>query len=187
MTRRRRLLFALALALASAACATRPVAPAPTWPLLGPSALGESQQVRQVLHAAYGATTVGLQCVVTVTPDGLEVVGVTALGQRAFTVEYDGEHVKAERAPQMPATVDPARLVNDLELVYWPLAALESALSPLGWTVSEPFAGTRRLTRDGHLIAEVHYADAHPWSGRVWLSNFAAHYSLSIESAPLAP
>jgi hypothetical protein len=180
----------LAIALFAAACATHPPPSPPAastrnWPLLAPAALGRSAQVRQILHAAFQSRTVDLQCVVTVDPDRLTVVGLNTLGLRAFKVTYDGLQVDEQRAPQVPAFVDGARLVEDIQLAFWPLPALQATLAPAGWTVVEPFAGTRRLLRDGALVAEVHYATTDPWSGRIWLVNLRDRYSLSIDTAPL--
>jgi hypothetical protein len=52
--------------------------------------------------------------------------------------------------------------------------------------VTEPFAGTRRLKRDGRLIAEVHYSKpgTDPWRSHVWLANFEYGYSLAVDPPP---
>jgi Protein of unknown function (DUF3261) len=162
---------------------TRPTAT--SWPLLTPAALGSTKQVRQVLRGAFGGRDFNLQCVVQVQADRLTIIGVTALGLRAFTINYDGRKLDEQRAPQLPDFVSAKQLLNDLQLVFWPLNALDAALRPAGGEVVEPFAGTRRLLQQGRLLAEVHYADADPWAGRVWLSNFAYGYSLYIETSPL--
>lgn len=155
-----------------------------TWPLLAPSSV-VPHSVRQVLHGAFGDREVQLQSVINANPDEVTVIGVTAMGLRAFTLKYNGKELHEERAAAMPAFVNGRQLLNDVQLAFWPMAALQAALRPAGWEISEPFAGTRRLRRQGRLIAEVHYADADPWSGRLWLSNFAYGYSLFIESSPV--
>jgi Protein of unknown function (DUF3261) len=181
----------LALCLLLGACATPPAPPQAVdqvpdaWPLLPPAALGRTVQVKQILHAAFAASTVDLQCALTVEPDRVTVVGLTPLGLRAFTIGYDGTRVDAQRAPQVPAFIDGARLLDDIQLVFWPLPALQAALAPAGWIVIEPFSGTRRLLRGDALIAEVHYAGTDPWSGRVWLVNFRNRYTLTIDTSQL--
>ena len=155
-----------------------------SWPLLAPTMLGESRQVTQLLRGDYGEQTFNLRCVLTIQPDQLTVIGLTALGLRAFTLNYDGEHLSEERAPQVPSALQADRLLNDLQLVYWPLPALQQAWQAAGGEVTEPYPGTRRLQRGGTLLAEVHYA-ADPWNGRVWLRHFDYPYSLFIETSPL--
>lgn len=142
-------------------------------------------RVTQVLHGAFGDRDIQLQTAITVQPEAVTVVGVTALGLRAFTLKYDGAQLHEQRAAELPASITARQLLNDVQFAFWPLDALRAVLQPAGWEVSEPQAGTRRLRHAGRLIAEVHYADADPWNGRLWLSNFAYGYSLSIASSPI--
>lgn len=176
---------ALLFVLAGCATPSQRTTSVDAWPLLTPAALGSTQQVKQLLRGAFGAQDFNLQCAVTVEPGKLAVIGVTALGLRAFTLDYDGKQLKEERAPQLPDFVSAQQLLNDLQLAFWPLPELQSAYRPAQGEVVEPFKGTRRLLRQGRLLAEVHYADANPWSGRLWLSNFVYGYSLYIETSPL--
>lgn len=156
------------------------------WPLLSPAALGATQQVTQLLRGEFGEQQFNLRCVVTVNAEQLSVIGLTSMGMRAFTLRYDGTQLSEERAPQLPDALQAARLLNDLQLAYWPLPALQQAWQPLGAEVSEPYPGTRRLRRAGKLLAEVHYA-ADPWHGRVWLRHIEHGYNLYIESSALEP
>jgi hypothetical protein len=156
----------------------------PALPLLGPASLGQPHGVAQLLRGEYGDNVFTLRCVIRVDAQQLTVVGLTALGLRAFTLRYDGQHLDEERASQMPAEPSGAGLLNDLQLVYWPLATLQQAWHTVGVDVSEPWPGTRRLKRGGALLAEVHYA-ADPWNGRIWLRHFDHPYDLYIESSPL--
>lgn len=169
------------------ACAVTPPASSSdndAWPLLTPAALGESRQAVQLLRGEYEGQSFSLRCVVTVDAARLKVIGVTGLGVRAFTLEYDGTHVTEQRAPQLPNALQADRLLNDIQLAYWPLAALQKAWHVAGGEVSEPYPGTRRLQRAGKLLAEVHYA-ADPWNGRVWLMHFDHPYQLFIETSPV--
>lgn len=153
-------------------------APPPTPSLLPPSALGTERTANQIVRGAFGEREATLQCAVIVRGNDLTVVGLTTLGVRMFTIRYDGREVHQEQALPLPSQLTPERLLADLELVYWPLAALQAA----GWEASEPFSQTRRLRRAGRLIAEVHYDGADPWRGRAWLVNLEHGYTLSIDS-----
>ena len=178
---------ALSAALLLSGCAALPAAktPAPTFPLLAPATLGTSRSVQQILHVAYGDQEATLNAVLTATPGHLQVIALNAMGLRLFTVDYDAAGLKAERMPGLPEQIDPARVLADLQLAFWPLAALQTAAQGTDWQISEPYFGTRRLKRAGRLIAEVHYADNHPWRGRLWLANYEFGYSLAVESAAL--
>lgn len=179
-------LSALALTLALAGCAITPPRPAPTaFPVLAPSTLGAAHSARQLLNAAFGEHDLAFQCVIDARPDAFTVVGLDALGQRWFSLQHDGRALQTRLAPQAPRQLDPRRVLADLQLALWPLSALQQALAGSAWQVSEPAAATRRLRRDGRLVAEVHYASADPWQGQLWLSNFETGYTLSVQSGPL--
>lgn len=179
-------LSALALTLALAGCAVIPAHTASTaFPVLAPSTLGAAHSARQLLHAAFGEHDLAFQCVIDARPDAFTVVGLDALGQRWFSLHHDGRALEARLGPQAPQQLDPRRVLADLQLALWPLSALQQALAGSAWQVSEPAPATRRLRRDGRLVAEVHYAGTDPWQGLLWLSNFETGYTLSVESRPV--
>jgi hypothetical protein len=150
-------------------------------PLLAPDTLGSSRDTRQILRAAFGEHEATLRCVVRASPQRVEMVALTALGQRAMSIDWNGSDWKVETAPMVPSAMRPEWLVADMQLALWPLAALQTAYKPAGWEVTEPGGGVRRLRHNGKLIAEVHYADADPWHGRYWISNFRFDYALSVQ------
>jgi len=154
-------------------------------PLLTPATLGRSVQTLQIVHVAFKEREAALQCVLTVADGHISVLGLSALGQRLFTLSYDGGNaMQVQRSPMLPEQVSPERMLADLQLAYWPLSALQDAYRGSTWRVSEPRLGTRRLRQGEELVAEVHYAAADPWAGPLWLSNFRHGYSLAVESKP---
>jgi hypothetical protein len=179
-------LFVLSTMLsACVSTAVKPASSADTdWPLLSPASLRQARQVSQVLRGDYAERSFTLRSVVTVNAQQLTVIGITSMGLRAFTLKYDGEHLDEQRAPQVPDALQAKQLLNDMQLAFWPLNELQNSWHTAGGEVSEPYPGTRRLQRNGVLLAEVHYA-SDPWNGRVWLRHFDYPYSLYIESSPL--
>jgi hypothetical protein len=151
-------------------------------PLASPDALA-ARSASQVIHAVYGARTIILRTAIQLDSSGLRVVGVTATGQRLFTAHWDGKTVSAEKSAFVPDSVDPKRVLADMQLALWPLASVQAAFAGAGLEVSEPFAGVRRLRRGDVLIAEVHYTTTDPWAGRLWLVNFEFDYSLTIDTS----
>ena len=173
---------AILASLLLAACAGTPPAPAPSRPLVSPAALGSERAANQIVRGAIGAREMTINCVVTVKDGTMTVVGLSAMGVRLFTVRYDGHEVQAEKGLPTPEQLTPERLLADLQLVFWPLSSLQKPLQEAGWQVSEPAQGTRRLRRGDRLIAEAHYSDQDPWTGRSWLVNLEYGYSLQIDS-----
>jgi hypothetical protein len=155
-----------------------------TQPLVAPGIM-QPRSARQRLRAMVGDREIVLDCVVEVTRDRMTVVGLLPAGNRVFSVRYDGTRVEQERTPQVPPQLRPEQLLADVQLAFWPEMALQDAFRDGHWTLTQPDRRTRRLLRDGRLIAEVHYGDADPWRGRVWLVNFERDYALIVDSLPL--
>lgn len=174
-------LFALLGALLLAGCATR-IQHAPAIPLASPSDLS-ARAATQVIHAVHGGRQMTLSTAIQLDAAGLKVVGLTATGQRLFTASFDGSTVSAQKSAFVPDSVDPERVLADVQLALWPLPAVQEVFARTGFEVTEPFAGVRRLRRGNALIAEVHYASADPWNGRLWFVNFEFDYSLTIDTA----
>src|SRR4051794_36099730 len=181
--------MAAALPLVACQSAPRAVPAKPAMPgadathpaLAPPDAVG-TRSASQVIHAAYGARQVVLRTAVETAPGRLDVVGVTATGQRVFSAHYDGTTIDAQKSLFVPDKLDPERVLADMQLALWPLAAVQAAFRERGLTVTEPFAGLRRMTRGDALLAEVHYASTDPWGGRLWFVNFEFDYSLTIDT-----
>jgi hypothetical protein len=140
----------------------------------------------QIVRAAFGQQEATMQCAVDVAPQRMQVVALNALGLRLFSVTVENDKTAVERAPGIPEQVQPEQILRDIQFCYWPLAALQAGYKGTAWEVTEPFAGTRRLKRDGRLIAEVHYSKpgTDPWRSRLWLSNYQYGYSLAVDPAP---
>ncbi len=174
-----------ALSLSLTACMGPSPRPTPDTTLfapLAPASLGYAVDADQLLSAAYGARESTLRCIVTVDADTLQVIGLTASGQRVFSLRYDGTRIDGERSAFAPDQVDPLHILTDIQLAFWPLEAVATAAAQRGWQVSEPRPGLRRVSGNGRIVAEVHYAGPAPWNGRIWLSNFVAGYSLDIRT-----
>lgn len=177
------MLAGVAASMLSACASTFVQATGDAPPLLSPASLGATVQAQQVLHAAYGKDEHSLQCVVSDDTKTLSLICLTATGQRLFTLDYDGANLKAWRAPYAPDRIDPAHIIADLQLAFWPLAPLQAAWQPRGYEIVEPRPGLRRMIRDGRIVTEVHSAQPGAWPARLWLVNLAYGYSLDIETA----
>ena len=82
-----------------------------------------------------------------------------------------------------PTSLDPERVLADMQLALWPLPAVQAAFrerGPRGHRAVRRRAP--RCRRGDALIAEVHYAGADPWNGRLWFVNFEFDYSLTIDT-----
>jgi hypothetical protein len=164
-----------------AGCGLMPAAGAPPAPfaVLPPASYGGQVQAEQRLTLSREGGSNTLQAFVNVTPEKISVIGATALGQRVMTLGYDAAGLRAEG----PGASE--QVLRDVQLVGWPLAALQAAVAGSHWRIEEPRAGLRQVWRDETLATEIHYAGKSAWEGRCWLVNLDARYTLDIDSKVL--
>ena len=188
MPMRRRLLQAAAVAasgLLLPGCALLTERPTSPPPLLAPAALGGAHVASQSLNIAFGRDDFSLQCALQASADGITLIAVGPLGQRALTLNYDGRELHAQKGAYVPSAFPPAQVLSDLQLVLWPAAAWQARLAGSDWQMTEPRPGLRRLRYRGRLVAEVHYAgDGDLWQRRAWLSNLAYGYTIDLTTQP---
>jgi hypothetical protein len=165
-------------ALALAGCATPGPAEGSVPPLrLAPSALGGPLALQQ--HITLRAAGHERQMDVLLEADAAHVrLAIVAMGQVAARIDWDGQALAEWRAPWWPASVSSARILDDMQLSLWPLAAVQSAL-PAGWQASDD-GGTRTLSNGGAPVTVVRHVGA----GVIELDQRRDKYQLTIVSQP---
>ena len=187
-----RRLILLSCALTLAACAQAPVQPArlqmPALQL-SPASLGATVSLAQrltVQDLPDNAATEGvpqersLEAQLEIETGELRLAAF-AMSQRVLLLRWDGHNLDVKRHPLLPAAVDAGRVLRDIQLVYWPLAAVQAAL-PHGWTV-EDSGMQRRLLHEGEIEVQIAYAGVQRWQGRAELDNRLERYRLAIDSS----
>lgn len=172
--------------LAAAGCATSPramQAPAlvdASRPLLRlpPAALGRTLALQQQLTITHGTETHRLDALLEADATELRLV-VQAVGRSALRLRWDGTQLEQTRADWLPPQLAAERVLSDLQLAYWPAAAISAAL-PAGWTLEADDA--HRVLREGDVVVtEVRY----PSARRIEIEQHRDDFRLDIESVPL--
>lgn len=178
-------LAALLLAACAATAPTSPVrGPGGVLPALGlrlaPAALGRELALDQWLQF-----TVDGQ--VQVVQARLEAdAGATRLlmhqhGRPLLRLAWDGDRLEGVRAEEAPVALDPQRILDDVQLVYWPADAVRAAL-PRGWTLADT-PRQRSLRQGREPVVQVDY---HP-DGSVRLEHRRLGYVLDIRVREAPP
>ena len=168
----------VALTLAVVGCA----APRPLLTPMAPETLGAVVEVRQQITARFGGDTRTMQVALKVAPNDLTLIGLTAVGQRLFTLSWNGRHAELVSSVDQLEDMDPARILADLQLAYWPLPALRAAL-PDGLRL-EQYGTARVLWRDSELLWVASSQTTERWTSTITLYNARIGYRLTIR--PLA-
>lgn len=144
---------------------------------LAPALLGHALNLQQ--HLTLQSPGHDQQLDVLLEADARHVqLGLVALGQVAARLEWDGTTLAEERAPWWPQAVSGARILSDLQLTLWPVAAIQAAL-PAGWTLAES-GNVRTLSQDGDVVTVV----TRTAPSVVELDQRREHFKLKIESRP---
>lgn len=178
----------LLAALALAGCASAPP-PAPSrLPLLRlqPQALGDvrfalSQRLSVTRLDAPDAPPQRVDVQLQADASGL-LLAAFAFGQRVLLMRWDGAELGVQRHPQLPAEVDTDRMLRDLCLVLWPLAAVQAAL-PAPWRMQGD-TSRRELLEEGRVVLALRITGTLGGRADVDLVNHAEGYRLVIESKP---
>lgn len=189
----KRLLGGLALLLA--ACAGQPpalpdhclwLAPKASWCLADASGLPARTVVQQV-EAQYGEHSERFIGQLEFHGDGrLTLAALSPLGQRLFLLQYDGRRLDYQPFAPLAGRFEPAYVLADLELAFWPVERLRPSLRAAGFELDED-QGVRRLSRDGALLASVRITPGAHWPARVVLDNPGRHYRLTLTTLEVSP
>jgi hypothetical protein len=93
-----------------------------------------------------------------------------------------------KQSPLTPKRLRPAQVLADLQLVYWPAAALRAELECDGLELIERAQGDgrlRELRRDGETLVAIHYDAADPWRARVRFEQRAWGYRYTVTTLEL--
>ena len=176
-----RLIAVLSLAGAIAGCATAPApadARAAPQLRLAPALLGRTLNLQQ--HLTLQAPGHDQQLDVLLEADSRHVqMGVVAMGQVAARLDWDGVTLDENRASWWPQAVSGSRILSDLQLTLWPVAAIQAAL-PAGWRVVED-GNVRTLSQDGAVVTVITRTSPRV----VELEQRREHFKLKIESRDL--
>lgn len=171
--------FCLLLALLTG-CTSRPVR-LPDLQLPPAAFAGEISLSQRLSVSALPGTRVNTQldAQLEIDPARVQLAGF-ALGQRILSLSWDGKALTSQRHPLLPAEIDEKRILRDIQLVYWPAAAIQAALPP-GWTLTES-PERRALLFNTQTMVEIIYQARPRQTGSAEFLNKAEHYRLMIES-----
>ena len=164
------------------------IAPDIRFAIPGPGDLGYSVSAEQLVTAHFQGQMQVFEAHLSVGPDKLTFVGLDPLGRRALTVTDGDAGLVADAAPWLPQGLNPANILSDIAIVYWPEAALRRGLAGTSATLEASPAG-RSILAGGKEIIHVDYpaGEGASWNGSAHYRNIAFGYELDLQSKRVAP
>ncbi len=170
------------LALLLLGCASRDEpALVPDRALATPETL-PGQQFEQRLTAEASGRSQQFWVVGQLCGDRFDLRFLTPAGLPLLHVRQQGTAIEALSGRALPGALTAERILADLQLVYWPVQALEGAWD-VAWAV-QVHPRQRLLTFHDDVLVEVRYAEAEqaPWRGLVTLEHRQLDYRLEVET-----
>ncbi len=143
--------------------------------------IGPARRIVQQITATWPNRQETLLCVLELDKGRIALAGMSAEGVSLFNLNYDGKKLVLDKSPLMPSGFSPEFIINDLQLVYWPLAEMQKTL-PRSWRL-ETGNNYRRLFFNNEKLVDIDYLEPDPtWAKTVNLSNQRYRYRLHIKT-----
>ncbi len=168
-------------------CVTTPRPPPPTGDFslrLSPASLGRELSLSQRITVLRGDERHSFDAQLEADASAVRIAAVS-LGQTIASLQWDGVTLAQQVSTHVPPAVTADRILSDVQLAWWPAAAIRAALRD-GFTLEEG-EGQRSLLLDGAPFASVRYTGTAPAWAHVLLTHQRYGYALDIESVEAAP
>jgi hypothetical protein len=143
--------------------------------------------VTQKVHATWqNGQSADFEARLSLAPGHVRMVMLDPMGRRAMQINWSRTELDFQRADWMPAAFDPARMLADIMMVYWPTEILRDALPSNMVLVSNP--DNRQIAvinedDDNTPYTTISYPANDRWQGDASLSNIRDGYALHIRSS----
>lgn len=163
------------------------IAPDLRFTIPAPGELGYSIDADQLVTAHYRGEAQTFAAHLSVSPQGLTLIGFDPFGRRAFTITCADGVTRFDAAPGLPEGLRPGNILADVAIVYWPPAAVQRGLPAAAELRAS--GDSRSITAEGREIIRVDYEipPAQGWPRRAHYHNEAFGYALDLRSTVTGP
>ena len=145
--------------------------------------------VTQKVIATHNGEEHQLLAQIEIENDTLTMVGLSALGNRLFSVIYANGELTQQSSPLIIRTIAAEYMLADFLLCYWSIDLLETRLAATTLRVQQDlFENGKRTFYRGDFypgakaVIEIDYQYKDPWQGRVTYHHIERDYTLVIET-----
>jgi len=170
------------LVLGALGCATlRPKPADPGLFLLSPASALADLSVTQALVFSKGASRFESLAALEVNAESVSLAGLGPLGNRMLALRWDGKKLEKESDPGLPPGLPLELILRDVQLAFWPAAAVRAAIAAKGWTLEDE--GMQRTLRQGGVeVVRIRYGAADRWHSDVIFEHLSLGYRLDIRA-----
>lgn len=157
------------------------VAAGVSFKLLDTTSFTRPLSISQVVEIAHDGESHRLLAELELNERQLIIVGLSSLGMRLFTLDYNAQNLSFSSSAMLPADFKPHYLLADIQLIYWPLAALQQQFENSGISIREEDEH-RLYYRGGTKIIDIYFERGTGWASTVHLHHLERNYTLHINT-----
>ncbi len=155
----------------------------PAFTLLAPDSIGANASVFLQVELASADEQQLLQLALDIRGRTLQLVVMDTLGRRLATLAYENNSYQLRREPGAAKNIPYRQLLGVLQMIFWPLDALNRANAGHGWEFRQQ--EQRRAWYNGQPYARIDARETAPWTGRYDYYNQLDDSRISLQSVPL--
>lgn len=118
-------------------------------------------------------------CVLEMDAQHVAMAGLSNEGLSLFNLSYDGKTIQLDKSPLMADSLAPEAIMADLQLIYWPIEALNKRLAPQ-WRLESDKNHRYLYYKDDRKVAVNYLSASSTWAEVVDLVNHQYDYNLHI-------
>ncbi|MBC7919171.1 MAG: DUF3261 domain-containing protein [Rhodoferax sp.] len=172
--------FAAAVLSVLAACAMPPVVERAPLLKLTPASLGRELSMSQQMQVQAAGQNVVMDVALEADASAVRMA-VLQFGRTLARLEWDGQQLSRTLAPGWPDSLLAERVLNDLQLVWWPASVVRGAL-PSGWSLAES-VDSRTLLHEGRVVIEIEL----PRAGTIVIRHPLDGYTVQVRTDGQSP
>lgn len=151
-----------------------------------PSDFGRKVQASQLLTMSFQGRIITFEARLSITREHLSLVALDTMGRRAMAITWNGVSLTYEKAPWVPAAIDPWAVLADIFMLYGNASVMNAQLAPAGCElIEEPMSRLVRCNGKDILKAEFGWRKNKPWNGMLHYGNLSWGYDVEVQSSEI--
>ncbi|MFT5703074.1 MAG: hypothetical protein ACI9TO_000435 [Rickettsiales bacterium] len=144
--------------------------------------LNKSTILSQNFQGSYSGRKYSINLITQISPTKMTMVGLSAIGSRLFTIQYDNRKIDFNLSKMIPANkkIKVEYVLADMQLVYFPIQEIRRNLTG-NVTINET-ANKRVFYKNNKPFIEIKYSSSNVWNSKIDFHNLEREYQYSIEN-----
>ncbi len=147
--------------------------------LMHPKSFGQSLSIVQSLEVIYKGETQQLLAQLEITPLKMTLVGMSPMGNRLFTVIWNGRSLHDKHLSQWPLPFEPKHILADVQLALWNDISSQKELTIVEDNSTKM---TRMIHGNGKALMRIKYNTRPFWHGKILVEHLERNYKLKIQT-----